>query len=434
MGTSRNLSKWIVAGLTTLLMGACGRSGADDEAAEEMEKPTLYGIEYENYTLAEGEIGRGQTLGGVFGEFGIGAGTVDQICRACEGIFDVRTVRAGNRYTAFLEGDSVRKLTHLVYEKSLTDYVVFTLEGDSIVVSEGQKEIRKERLIADAVISSSLWNCVVDSGLPPALAVELEEIYAWSVDFFGIQKGDGFRVIFDQQYVDTLRIGPGRIWGAIFHHAGKDYYAIPFKQNGKITYWDENGNSLRKNLLKAPLKYTRISSRFTHSRLHPIYRVYRPHTGVDYAAPSGTPVYAVADGVITFKGWSGGGGNTIKIKHARNLTTGYMHLRGYAKGISVGSHVSQGQVIGYVGSTGASTGPHLDFRLWRGNTPIDPLKAPSEPAEPISAENRAAFDFVKERIIAELEGTLPAEERIVQLDSIPAQPNQPLVADASAER
>lgn len=209
-----------------------------------------------------------------------------------------------------------------------------------------------------------------------------------------------------------------RVWGAKFTHAGKDYYAIPFRQNNRIQYWDVSGGSLRKQLLKAPLKYSRISSRFSNARLHPIYKVYRPHHGVDYAAPKGTPVRAVADGVVTFKGWGGGGGNTLKIKHPGNMMSGYLHLSRFAKGIAQGSRVSQGQLIGYVGSTGASTGPHLDFRLWRNGKPIDPLKAPSEPAEPIAAQNRAAFEFVRDRIVAELDGEVSDSLRITQLDSI----------------
>ena len=213
-------------------------------------------------------------------------------------------------------------------------------------------------------------------------------------------------------------MGIGRIWGAKFTHADKEIYAIPFKQNDKIQYWEYGGASLRKQLLKAPLKFTRISSRFSNARLHPIYRVYRPHHGVDYAAPKGTPVHAVADGVVIFKGWGGGGGNTLKIKHAGNLVTGYLHLSGYAKGIANGSRVSQGQLIGYVGSTGASTGPHLDYRIWKNGTPIDPLKVPQEPAEPIAKENMAKFETVRDRIVAELNGTATPDMIVTQLDSI----------------
>ena len=217
----------------------------------------------------------------------------------------------------------------------------------------------------------------------------------------------GTTITYDQKYVDTVEIGHGTIWGARFEHGGKNYYAIPFMQDGKVSYWDEQGQSLRKNLLKAPLKYSRISSRFSASRLHPILRIRRPHYGVDYAAPSGTPVVAVGDGVVIAKGYGGGGGNTLKIKHnSGQLVSGYLHLKGYAKGINKGTRVRQGQLIGYVGATGLATGPHLDFRLWRNGTPIDPLKVPTEPAEPVRAANKQAFDGVRDRIMAELNGTL----------------------------
>ena len=269
------------------------------------------------------------------------------------------------------------------------------------------------------MINSSLWGAIMEQELPYALAAELEEIYQWTVDFFGIQKGDSFTVIYDERFIDdSVSVGIGRIWGAKFVQSGKEFYAIPYRQGGKIQYWEADGGSLRKQMLKAPLKYSRISSRFTYARKHPIYKVYRPHTGVDYAAPKGTPVHAVADGVVIFKGWGGGGGNTLKIKHPGNLQTGYLHLSGYAKGISKGTRVSQGQLIGYVGSTGASTGPHLDYRVWKNGTPIDPLKIPSEPAEPISKENRAGFEFVRNRIMAELNGDVKPEDRITQLDSL----------------
>lgn len=259
----------------------------------------------------------------------------------------------------------------------------------------------------------------MEQNLPYALAAEMEDVYQWTIDFFGIQKGDSFTVIYDERFIDdTVSVGIGRIWGARFTQNGKDYYAIPFHQGGKVRYWEADGRSLRKQLLKAPLKYTRISSRFSYARKHPIYKVYRPHTGVDYAAPKGTPVRAVADGTVIFKGWGGGGGNTLKIKHAGNLQTGYLHLSRYAKGIATGKRVVQGQLIGYVGSTGASTGPHLDFRIWKNGKPIDPLKIPQEPAEPIAKAHRAEFDFVRDRIMAELNGDVADDMRITRLDSL----------------
>lgn len=414
-----------IAFCALLLVGAtaCGHRAAENEASEaEAPENLLYGINVDNYRTETGEVGSGETMGGILNRFGVSALVVDRLDKASKEIFPLRNIRAGHKYTAFIHEDSLYAphLDWLVYETSVTDYVVFGFhDNDSVSIHKDCKEYTLRRTKKSAVINSSLWGAIMEQNLPYALAADLEDIYQWTVDFFGIQKGDSFTVIYDERFIDdTVSAGIGRIWGAKFTQSGKEFYAIPFRQGGKIQYWEADGGSLRKQLLKAPLKYSRISSRFTYARKHPIYKVYRPHTGVDYAAPKGTPVHAVADGVVIFKGWGGGGGNTLKIKHAGNLQTGYLHLSRFAKGISKGSRVSQGQLIGYVGSTGASTGPHLDYRIWKNGTPIDPLKIPSEPAEPISKENRALFEFVRDRIIAELNGDVKPEERITQLDSL----------------
>ena len=414
------MNRWITLTLITLAFAAC-TSSADSTVEEQTAPPRvyIYNIDCTDHEVIRGEVQKGETAGKIFDRYGVTAAQIDRIARVCRDTFDLRKIRIGGRYTVLLSGDSTaRHLDHFVYEKNITDYVTISLVGDSIAVRSGRKDVRVERLKSTATISSSLWNSIADAGMPISLAVDLEEIYGWSVDFFGLQTGDNFTVIYEKQYVDSVCIGSGRIWGAVFNHNGKQLYAIPFRQGEKITYWDEQGNSLRKLLLKAPLKFSRISSRFSNARLHPVHRVYRPHHGVDYAAPKGTPVYAIADGTVIFKGWGGGGGNTLKIKHPRNLTSGYLHLSGFAKGIATGVRVSQGQLIGYVGSTGTSTGPHLDFRLWKGGTPIDPLKAPSEPTEPIKAENREYFEWVRSMVLTELGDSLAGKEPLTQLDSM----------------
>ena len=423
--------------LLALTAGSCGsrRSGAD---APEASKNLVYGIDADNYRLETGEVAPGETMGRILNRYGVSAQRIDKLDRAAKDIFPLKNIRAGHRYTAFIHEDSLHTphLDFLAYETGLTDYVVFGFhDHDSLSIRRDTKPTVLRRTKRSAVITSSLWGAIMEEDLPYALAAEMEDIYQWTIDFFGIQKGDSFTVIYDERFIDdTVRAGIGRIWGAKFTQGGKEYYAIPFRQGGKIQYWEADGASLRKQMLKAPLKYTRISSKFTYARKHPIYKVYRPHTGVDYAAPKGTPVHAVADGVVTFKGWGGGGGNTLKIKHPGGLMTGYLHLSGYAKGIAQGSRVSQGQLIGYVGSTGASTGPHLDYRVWRNGTPIDPLKIPQEPAEPISKENRATFEYIRDRIIAELNGDVKDVERITQLDSlvIPGTP-VPVADDATSK-
>lgn len=422
----------VVAGIVLLIVFGtrqCSRTPQEGGPVSEEEQSAanlMYGIEYENYDVITERVGSGQTLSHILGGLGVGPAKIDRIDRTCRPVFNMRGMRAGQLYTAFMEHDSLgQRLRHFVYEKNPTDYIVVSLAGDSVTVRQESKEVNVVRRRETAKIdktNNSLWNATIAAGMPASIPCEMEDIFGWSVDFFGLQEGDEFTVIFDERWIDTVRVGTGMVWGAEFRHNGKLYRAIPFRQDGRIAYWDENGNSLRRQFLKAPLKYTRISSRFSPSRLHPIYKVRRPHLGVDYAAPAGTEVVAIADGVVTEKRWdSKGGGNILKIKHANNYISGYLHLKGYARGIAVGKRVSQGEPIAYVGSTGASTGPHLDFRIWKNGTPIDPLKIPSDPVEPINAANKEAFEAIKGRIIAELEGNVPDEEKVVSLDRVPEQ-------------
>jgi murein DD-endopeptidase MepM/ murein hydrolase activator NlpD len=227
------------------------------------------------------------------------------------------------------------------------------------------------------------------------LAIELSEIFAWSIDFFGIQQGDRYKVIYQESFVDSQSIGITRIMGAWFYHNETDFWAIPFVQGGERSFFDEKGNSLRKAFLKAPLRYSRISSGFSHSRLHPILKIRRPHHGVDYAAPAGTPVLTVGDGVVTAVGYQrNGGGNYVKIKHNSVYSTTYMHLSRFGKGIRQGVYVKQGDIIGYVGSTGLSSGPHLDFRFYRNGSAVNPLRVEAPPVEPVEEENTAAYELV----------------------------------------
>jgi murein DD-endopeptidase MepM/ murein hydrolase activator NlpD len=314
-------------------------------------------------------------------------------------------IQPGKTYKALykIDAEGQKQLCHFVYQPNIKQDIVFHL-GDSIVIEKQEKTVVNKTRSACISIESSLWNAMADNGLPTELALELSDIYAWTIDFFGLQKGDSIRIYFDEQYVDNQRIGLGRIYAANFYH-GKQWQDAFWFDNGEISnYFDAEGNSLRKAFLKAPLNYKRISSEFTYARKHPIYKTVRPHTGVDYAAPTGTPVVSIGDGKVILKEYKGGGGNTVKIKHNATYTTAYLHLSKYATGLEVGSHVKQGQVIGYVGSTGASTGPHLDFRVWKNEDPIDPLKMKSPPAEPIPAKYKEDYAKVvaeyKEKLIA----------------------------------
>ena len=396
----------------TLLLTACS-----SEREQAKKENIIFGINADNYTLERKKVESGESWSKILGSYGIGTKKLVRLDQLTRDICPLRTIRAGAHYTTFTRQDSTSvTLDHLVYEKNIIDYVVFSFVGDSVAVREGQREVEIRRKKSSATISSSLWGAIMESKLPYSLASEMEDIYQWTVDFFGIQQGDSFTVISDEKFIDTLSVGVGRVWGAKFTHRGKDIYAIPFEQGGKLQYWEEDGGSLRKQLLKAPLKFTRISSKFSHARLHPVTKKVRPHHGVDYAAPIGTPVRAVADGTVTVMTRKKADGNILKIKHPGNLSSGYLHLRNFAKGMKVGARVSQGQVIGYVGSTGYSTGPHLDFRLWKGGTPINPLNVPQKPTEPISKENKEKFEQVKARVIAELNGDVPDSMKVTNIE------------------
>ena len=417
--------------LLLLGMVACGGGSTDtkgknaDNGTKDKEPEYLYGIDIEGYTITNDTVRSGETVGGILGRRGVSAVMVDRLDKASAEVFPLRKIRADKAYTTFTRtvSDSLGErevLDYLVYQVDLIEYVVFGFHKDSVSVVKGEHPVDIVRQNREAVITSSLWGAIMAEDMPYVLAAEVEDIYQWTVDFFGIQEGDSFAVIYDEKFVNGTSVGIGRVWGAKFTHGGKEYYAIPYAQEeDKLRYWEYNGESLRKQLLKAPLKYTRISSKFSNARLHPVHKVYRPHHGVDYAAPSGTPVHSVADGTVIFAGWGGGGGNTLKIKHAGNLQTGYLHLKSFAKGIKVGTKVSQGQLIGYVGSTGTSTGPHLDYRIWKNGTPIDPLKVPQEPAEPIADAHKARFEAVRDRVVAELEGKTPEGGVITEEDIFP---------------
>jgi murein DD-endopeptidase MepM/ murein hydrolase activator NlpD len=246
---------------------------------------------------------------------------------------------------------------------------------------------------ADVTISSSLWNDMRAADVSQLLILDLSDIYAWTVDFFGLQKGDRFRVLYQEKLCDGEVVAVDTVRYAVFSHGGTDFPAIMFDQkDGGNIWWNEKGESMRKAFLKAPLQYSRISSGFSHARKHPVTRKVQPHYGVDYAAPTGTPVMTIGDGVVTSVKYEGAGGNVVRIKHNSVYSTAYLHLSKYAKGLKAGQRVKQGEVIGYVGSTGRSTGPHLDFRVWKNGSPINPLTMDSPPAEPLKDANKQAFE------------------------------------------
>ncbi|QQS49921.1 MAG: peptidoglycan DD-metalloendopeptidase family protein [Bacteroidota bacterium] len=358
--------------------------------------PTLYGISLDSFNIEEGRIKPNQTLGNLLKAYNLPEGAFQALLTIPSDTFDLRKVRAGNKFVLFFDKDTSRTLRYFVYEHTLVDYNMVCF-FDSVWATNGRKKVDVVRQHYRGKIETSLWNAMTSANINPMLANDLSDIYAWSIDFFGLQVGDSFSVVCDEEFVDTISLGCGKIHAAYFRHAEKDFYAVPFVQNQVESYFDLEGNSLRKAFLKAPLRFSRISSGFSHSRLHPVLKIHRPHHGVDYAAPAGTPVYAIGDGKIIAAdyGYNKGGGNSIKIRHNSVYTTAYLHLKGFAKGIKAGIYVKQGDLIGYVGSTGLSTGPHLDFRFYKNGHPVNPLSVEAPPVEPILEENKSAFDSVK---------------------------------------
>ena len=372
-------------------------------AVVEIKEPVKkYGIPVDSFKVVDGTVGQGQHLSSILTGYGVGLGTIDTLAKMSVGKFDLRKIREGNKYTLFQSNDSTKKPLFFVYEISPINYAVFQL-SDSLQVYTGEKEVNYRVMTAQGVIESSLWNTMKANKLDPMLALKMEEVYAWTVDFFGLQKGDRFRLIYDEIFVDSVSIGINYIHAAQFDFYGKELYAFRFKQNDTIGYYNEKGENLQKAFLKAPLKFYRISSGFSSGRMHPVLRIVRPHHGVDYAAPKGTPVLSIGQGIVVSKGWAGGGGNTVKIKHNSVYTTSYMHLSGYADGIFQGARVQQGQVIGYVGSTGLSTGPHLDFRVYKGGSAVNPLTIESPPAKPVDPEYMAAYTTMKDSLMQDLQ-------------------------------
>ncbi len=393
--------------VTVLLQTSCNVGPGENPASEETvgtPEPLIeYGIVVDSLKVIRDVVKKNEFLADILLRYGVSYNTIDYIARYTRDTFDVRKIRRGNNYTVICTADSNRQALYFAYELSASSYVLYRL-FDTITAIRGEKEIITQNTEIQGTIESSLWNSLVDQNADANLANELSEIYAWTIDFFGLQKGDAYTAIYEKKYVEDIYLGLGRVHAAKFNHGDKDQYAFYFEQNGQGDYFDEEGNSLQRTFLKAPLRFTRISSGFSHSRLHPVLKIRRPHHGIDYAAPTGTPVYTVGDGVVIDKGYQKrGGGNYIKIKHNGTYSTTYMHLNGFAKGMKVGKHVKQGDLIGYVGSTGLSTGPHLDFRFYRNGQAVNPLKVESPPSKPVEDAYRAEFNKVVEKYKARLD-------------------------------
>jgi len=425
--------------LLVLLIAYCGRScdhrgepGFTQEMIDTVTPPEptyFYGICIDSMYVEEGQIAKGQFLSTLFASKGISPKVTDHIARNHKDVFDVSKIRSGNRYYFLMTNDTLETPLFWIYEIDRRNYALFSLT-DSLTAWRFQKDLEVRLARTSGVITSSLWNAVIANGGDANLAVHLSDVYAWTIDFFGIQEGDCFDVVYDRQYIDGSPVGMGEVIYCNFVHRGDTIRAIAYEQDGIMGFYNEKGENLRKAFLKAPLNYRRISSTFSNSRYHPVLKIYRPHHGVDYAAPAGTPVSSIGDGTVIKKAYqAGGAGYYLKIKHNATYTTSYMHLQSYAKGIAEGVRVKQGQVIGYVGSTGIATGPHLDFRVYKNGTAIDPLKMESPPADPIKKADMEQFLKVARywmKALQEPGVPEPYQEPAPQPDSLVPQQVSPL--------
>jgi murein DD-endopeptidase MepM/ murein hydrolase activator NlpD len=365
--------------------------------------PLLYGIPSDSFDMVSGHIKPNGFLSEILLKHGVSMQEIDQTIKNSRTVFDVRNIRSGNNYIMFCDKDSIARARYLVYEHDPSTCYVFSF-NDSLNITPYRKKITSEIKYASGTIETSLWDAVMAKGLQQSLAFDLSDIFAWTVDFFGLQKGDNFKVIYEELYIDDKPLGTGKIYGAQFNRTGSSITAIPFIQDSTETFFDIEGNSLRKAFLKAPLKFSRISSRFSSSRMHPILRIRRAHFGVDYAAPIGTPVHAIGDGRIISATNEGASGRMVKIQHNSVYATAYMHLSRFGENVRSGVFVKQGDIIGYVGSSGLSTGPHLDFRFYMNGSPVDPLKVDAPSVEPVSDTNRVQFEISK-AVVLSLLGT-----------------------------
>lgn len=382
-----------------------GEGEVDSEWIENRGHLYEYGICVDSLDITNYTIKSGDSPSAIFTRIGFSANMTDRLCKASGEVFDPKKLRAGMTYTTIAARDSLAAIRYIVFAQSMTDFSIIELAGDSIKAYGYNKEIRFERRYMEGVITSSLWNIIKNKGADPLLALKISDILAWQVDFFDVKEGDSFRVAYNAAFIDdTTCLNVSSVEGLVFVHRGKEFTAIPFTQDSIREYFDAEGNSLRGAFLKAPLDFFRITSRFTNARFHPILKRYRAHHGVDYAAPTGTPVKTIGDGTVVAKGFDkNGGGNFVRIKHNSVYTTTYMHLSRFGNGIQPGAHVKQGAVIGYVGSTGLSTGPHLDFRVHKNGQPTDPLKMESPPAEPVRAGLRDSFNLIRHTVLAEMD-------------------------------
>jgi len=390
------LSGWLVAGILFLnnrtlvkpreVLAVTAPAGPESE-----ELVAAAGVEIKEVA---GTIKRGETLSSLLGDY-LSCQDICCLAEQCEHTFPVRRLRAGRPYCLLFEDGTFRCFT---YEIDADEQLLINYEGEQFKIRKEAISYQVERAVVAGTISSSLFLTVSELKELPELALRLADIFGWDIDFMcDLQPGDSFRVLVEKRYREGRFAGYGKLLAAEFVNRDESFKAIYYDAEDQPAYYDQAGRSLKKSFLKAPLVYSRISSGYSNHRLHPVLKIYRPHRAIDYAAPTGTPVRAVAGGVVTQRSYDRSNGNKIRLRHANSYETTYIHLSRFGRGVKIGSRVEQGRIIGYVGATGLATGPHLDFRVYKNGRPINPLKIERIPSAPLSASVLPEFKLrVKE--------------------------------------
>jgi murein DD-endopeptidase MepM/ murein hydrolase activator NlpD len=351
-----------------------------------------FGFILNNYEVKKDTIDRGDSFGLILEKNELYYPKIFNIVNEVKKVFDIRRINVGRPYTILYSKDSIRKPEYFIYQPSSIDYLVVSL-GDSIYAEKKQKEVKLVEYEASGVIKSSLSETMQELGLSPLITNELSEIYAWNIDFFRLEKGDNFKILYTSKFIDdSIYIGLNRVHNSYFEHRGKPYYAIEYETDsirGITEYFDENGKNLRRAFLLSPVQFSRISSRYNLRRKIAYYGRVKPHYGTDFAAPVGTDIRATASGRVEKSGYTRANGYYIKIKHNATYSTQYLHMR--KKGLKVGTQVKQGDKIGEVGMTGYTSGPHVCYRFWKNGKQVDPLKQKLPEAKPISEELRSKY-------------------------------------------
>lgn len=363
--------------------------------------PTIkYGFALDTFSVVKDEIKDNEFLSTILLKHKVDYVTIDRIARKSKEVWDVKQLRAGKKFY-ILNKDTTTSADHFIYEPNPFRYVVYDLK-DSLNISVTERPIETRVRDKSGVIESSLWNAMSADGLSSELIAKMEDVFGWSIDFHHALKGDKFKLIYEEQLIDGEAVGVGKVLAAHYQNRDNNYYGIRFENDKHSGYYDEEGNTMKKQFLKSPVKYSRISSGYNLRRFHPVLKRTKAHLGTDYAAPRGTPIYAVGDGVVTIAKFKRNNGNYVKIKHNKTYQTQYLHMNGFAKGIRSGVHVKQGQTIGYVGSTGLATGPHVCFRFWKNGRQINHRRLNFPPAEPMPKSDLPRFNILRDEMVARL--------------------------------